>query len=337
MDTPLISVIIPAYNNKDFLKYVSIPSVLAQTYSSWELIVVDDGSYDDTKAVVNTFAGKDKRVRYIYKENGGPGGARNVGIKNAEGKYVLFLDADDALLSTALAALAFTAEQGNYDMTACSTWVVAMPKGHFLNCYLDSLPSQFSLFRKDLFYRYGFFDETLYVEDGDFELSLRVKAREIGAIKKILINEPLAIYFRHLFGQKTDSKNYRKVQQSLLAIVKKFEAWANNEKAYFSMIYFFIGHFEAAATDGDLALARKYFRISWKFKPSIRTAIFYGASFFGRSFCGWFFSGANLVRKNVIWKIRVKRIEKKFPAAYVMAFAQLSIIKKTGVFERKTL
>jgi teichuronic acid biosynthesis glycosyltransferase TuaG len=90
----LVSIIMPAYNAG---KYVgdSIRSVLAQTCGGFELIVVDDGSTDDTAGVVREIASADARVRYIRRENGGQGKARNTGIENSRGALVAFLDADD--------------------------------------------------------------------------------------------------------------------------------------------------------------------------------------------------------------------------------------------------
>lgn len=88
----MFSVIIPAYNSASYIRH-SIGSVLAQTVTDFEVFVVDDGSTDDTKAVVETI--QDPRIRYIYQENGGVSAARNTGIRNAKGEYICFLDADD--------------------------------------------------------------------------------------------------------------------------------------------------------------------------------------------------------------------------------------------------
>lgn len=88
----MFSVIIPAHNAAPYIKN-SIESVLAQSINDFEIIVVDDGSTDETKSVVLSLA--DARIRYIYQENGGVSSARNTGIKNAKGEYVCFLDADD--------------------------------------------------------------------------------------------------------------------------------------------------------------------------------------------------------------------------------------------------
>lgn len=89
------SVVIPAYNREKEL-HVAIQSVLNQTYQNFELIVVDNGSTDATKEVVQSYMDNDARVKYFWQENSGsPAGSRNTGIKNAMGDWVAFLDSDD--------------------------------------------------------------------------------------------------------------------------------------------------------------------------------------------------------------------------------------------------
>lgn len=89
---PLVSAIIPTYNRNILVKE-AVESVLAQTLGDFEVLVVDDGSTDDTRKTIEAIA--DKRVRYFYKENGGVSSARNIGLKNATGEYIAFLDSDD--------------------------------------------------------------------------------------------------------------------------------------------------------------------------------------------------------------------------------------------------
>ena len=91
MNNPLITVIIPAYNCANFINN-AIESVFRQTYSNYELIVVDDGSKDDTAAKVLRYGNK---LVYIHQKNGGVSKARNTGIQNSKGEYIAFLDADD--------------------------------------------------------------------------------------------------------------------------------------------------------------------------------------------------------------------------------------------------
>jgi glycosyltransferase involved in cell wall biosynthesis len=87
-----VSVIIPTYNSIRFVTE-AIDSVLAQTFQDFEILVVDDGSNDETRQVLKEKYGDS--IRYLYKENGGVSSARNYGIERAEGKYIAFLDADD--------------------------------------------------------------------------------------------------------------------------------------------------------------------------------------------------------------------------------------------------
>jgi glycosyltransferase involved in cell wall biosynthesis len=99
MPTPFFSIIIPTYNRSERI-YPTLDSVLSQTELDFELIIVDDGSTDDTYAVLEGYAGKlrDDRIRVIRRENGGTTAARNSGIAAARGQYILLLDHDDLFL-----------------------------------------------------------------------------------------------------------------------------------------------------------------------------------------------------------------------------------------------
>lgn len=94
METPLISVIIPAYNVAVYLER-TLDSVLAQTYSNMEVIVVNDGSSDSTAQLLDAYAAQDPRVRAIHKENGGVTSARLRGVAEASGQWIGFVDGDD--------------------------------------------------------------------------------------------------------------------------------------------------------------------------------------------------------------------------------------------------
>ncbi|MDF2431618.1 MAG: hypothetical protein JWP44_1249 [Mucilaginibacter sp.] len=90
----LISVIVPAYNQDKYLPE-ALDSVLAQTYPNWECIIVNDGSTDQTDQIAQSYLKKDKRFKYLKKENGGLSSARNAGLKIAKGNWIQFLDSDD--------------------------------------------------------------------------------------------------------------------------------------------------------------------------------------------------------------------------------------------------
>ena len=92
---PFFSVIIPSYNRASFIG-IAIDSVIRQSFQDWELIIVDDGSTDDTKKVILSY--HDKRITYIYQEKKERCAARNLGILNSKGAYICFLDSDDYYL-----------------------------------------------------------------------------------------------------------------------------------------------------------------------------------------------------------------------------------------------
>lgn len=94
IESPLISVMMPAYNVEAYLS-AALDSLMNQTYSNWEAIVVDDGSTDGTKAILEAYAAKDDRIRPFYSSHGGRGVARNTALQHCKGEFIAMLDADD--------------------------------------------------------------------------------------------------------------------------------------------------------------------------------------------------------------------------------------------------
>ena len=101
MSQPRISIIIPAFNAENHLRR-AVQSVLRQTFPHWELIIVDDGSTDDTRTIADALTAGDARIRVVHQSNQGLSGARNRGIAESSGELIQFLDADDELLPTKL-------------------------------------------------------------------------------------------------------------------------------------------------------------------------------------------------------------------------------------------
>lgn len=94
--SPLVSIIVPCYNQAQYLAE-ALDSVLGQQYGEWECIIVNDGATDNTEEIAKQYLEKDERFKYIFKENSGLPGARNAGIRIARGEYILPLDADDRI------------------------------------------------------------------------------------------------------------------------------------------------------------------------------------------------------------------------------------------------
>lgn len=100
----MISIIIPVYNSETTLKRC-LDSVISQSMSDWELLLVDDGSKDKSSDICDDYAAKDKRFKVFHKKNGGVSSARNIGLNNAKGDWIAFIDADDYVKESYLANL----------------------------------------------------------------------------------------------------------------------------------------------------------------------------------------------------------------------------------------
>ena len=141
MQTIDISVVMPVYNAEDYL-YCSVSSILDQTLKEIELICVDDGSSDSSLMILQGFAERDKRLRIFHQDNAGPGSARNRGLQEARGEYVIFLDADDWFESDMLATMLQKTKAYNAEICICRA-------ERFDNVSGKSLPSAWML-KEDL-------------------------------------------------------------------------------------------------------------------------------------------------------------------------------------------
>lgn len=118
MLSPLISIIVPCYNQAPYLDEC-LQSVLDQTYQNWECIIIDDGSSDDTEKAAKYWIEKDRRFLYYRKQNGGVSSARNLGIKESKGAWILPLDGDDKIGKDYLRSAIEKAEEG-FDLVYCA-------------------------------------------------------------------------------------------------------------------------------------------------------------------------------------------------------------------------
>lgn len=209
---PTVSVVIPAFNAAEFLAE-ALDSVLAQTYQPLEVIVVDDGSEDETPQVAAAYSGK---VTYVRKPHGGGcGGTRNVGIRAARGEWIAFLDADDVWMPNLVEKLVKAAAETGADLVFCdylrlinrsvvgpsnlerkgfkTRMDTLAPKGVLLNafelllevgCYIGASSV---LVGRDALLQIGLFDEKIYCTD-DLDLWLRLSLRyRFAAVKEVLV------------------------------------------------------------------------------------------------------------------------------------------------------
>lgn len=118
-ETPLISIIVPVYQVKEYVGEC-IESLLTQTYTNLEILLVDDGSTDGSGEICDQYAGKDDRVRVVHQENQGLSAARNTGIELMKGEFAAFVDSDDVVLPDFIDTLYGLAEKYRADIAVCS-------------------------------------------------------------------------------------------------------------------------------------------------------------------------------------------------------------------------
>lgn len=111
----VLSVVVPVYNVEQYLSRC-IDSILNQTFTEFELILVNDGSTDNCPIICDEYAKRDSRIKVIHKQNGGLSDARNAGIDLARGKYISFIDSDDFIINTSYEKLLYQAEKNELDI-----------------------------------------------------------------------------------------------------------------------------------------------------------------------------------------------------------------------------
>lgn len=264
MLNPKVSIVIPTYNRVDFLPK-AVQSVLNQTYRDWEMIIVDDGSIDNTEEVANGY--KESRIRYIaHKYNLGISASRNTGIKNSRGEYIAFLDSDDEWFPEKISRQMniFQKEDskcgvvctGGYKIKGNQIMSIMSIKSIPIN--LDSFYERFLfenfiwissvLVKKECFEKVGLFDENLKSCE-DWDMWIRIAKY----YQFIFLETPLIKYVIHP-GQKSenllDKINARK------RILFKYQDELKNRKFVYSHHYYKIGNL--CCLSGKIREGRKY-------------------------------------------------------------------------------
>jgi len=220
-----VSVIIPAYNNAD-LTVRTVESVLRQTYKNIEIIVVDDGSTDNTKLKLVPYTGK---IKYVYKKNGGACSARNLGIRLSTGEYIGFLDCDDIYLPKKIElGIDYLEKHPDFGFVHTAAYYVDEKDkilrrfSHYNSRYTGwiakrLLPRNYicnstPIVRKTCFKKVGIFDETIFIP-ADWDMWLRIaESYKVG-----YINTPLTLYrmsecytLRHIEQSEKEEKIFLK-------------------------------------------------------------------------------------------------------------------------------
>ena len=217
---PKISVLVPIYNAEKYL-HRCIDSILAQTFTDFELLLIDDGSKDCSGTICDEYAVKDPRVRVFHKENGGVSKARNIGIDNAQGEWITFVDSDDWVREDFLQKRLDLALEENSDIAYCDVEYVyakqnvycktaeqVCGKAATVNSWILSRTtySPIILVKKDLFDKYNlrYLEGLRFGEDFNLIIKLVLYANKVCHVKEALYfynkqNEGSAMTKLHLY------------------------------------------------------------------------------------------------------------------------------------------
>jgi len=246
-----VSVIIPTYNCAQYINR-AIDSVLDQTFKDVEIIVVDDGSTDDTYEKIRRWVGSN-RIRYLYQSNRGCGAARNYGISNSGGKYIAFLDADDKWLPGMLSRCLAVIEKDRCDLVSTDNYIVYLREGKEIKSeiqsyeWIEKTPEELFLtflevggigspekavFKREIFDEVGLFDASLPVYE---DLDLWIRIAKYGFTWRH-IREPLVIYHKGVEGSLFSTSSQRN-QECRLKILKKHKKETIKKYPYFKEVY----------------------------------------------------------------------------------------------------
>jgi glycosyltransferase involved in cell wall biosynthesis len=243
-NNPLVSIIMPAYNAEKFISK-SIESVLQQTYQNWELLVVNDGSKDNTSSIVKLF--NYTRIKLIEQENGGVSKARNTGIANSTGEFIAFLDSDDLWLKDKLEIQVKYMRNNQNIVLSYGDYLSFIEDGKIIEnkqlypFKIKDLKQRLLVFnfiatltvmvKSDVLKATGGFDTELFgPEDWDLWIKISQKG-DIGYIK-----ENLAMYREHEGGI---SKNKKRQLGEEYKVIKRHVSTCDNSELYKKALWFF--------------------------------------------------------------------------------------------------
>lgn len=234
-----ISIIVPVYNIEQFLDRC-IDSIINQSHRDLEIILVDDGSTDNSGMLCDEWALRDSRIVVIHKRNGGLSDARNAGLKIASGKYIGFVDSDDWIAPRMYELLLDSISESNSDLAVCAVlmkWDTGKEEllAPQINCILDSEEAQLELLRENILkqpvwnklYKKNAIQDIMF-EAGKAHEDVYWTYRVIGRAKKISVID----YVGYLYYQRNDSimgMNYStKRLDAIQAYCNRYEYYKQN-------------------------------------------------------------------------------------------------------------
>lgn len=243
MNNIKVSIVMPAFNSSKYIRQ-TIDSVLGQTFDNFELIIVDDGSVDDTANIVSEYTSRDSRVKYFYQKNRKQAAARNYGVSLAVGTYIAFIDSDDLWVKNKLSLMVEAFESGEQDLLFSGCYIFSEDFDEDKFQYYDSMrvveatyhgfsgvrsfleynrvPMSTVLVRRQIFSELSF--DEVYVPAEDYHLWLRML---LSGYKLRSLPDPLVAYRMH---DSSSSAQDRGVTDVVIQIVSALRGMSEDKK-----------------------------------------------------------------------------------------------------------
>lgn len=291
-EKPTISVIIPTYNRAHLIAR-AIKSVLSQSYQDIELIIIDDGSFDNTEMIIKQFQESDKRIKYIiHDKNKGGSAARNTGIKAANGEYIAFLDSDDEWLLEKLERQMRIFESSSPETGIVYTGIIYIDEMNEDNNLKYTIPKKRGsiyedllvnnwvgttstiMIRKECFEKSGLFDESL-PGCQDWEMWIRL-AKEY---QFDFVKDPLIKYYHHNIHNDRITIDLESKINGINMVINKFHSEFALRPKVCSELYFTIGNLYCQL--GNTKKGREEFLKAIRFYPfSLKYFIYLSSALF---------------------------------------------------------
>ncbi len=291
----LISVIVPVYNAEKYL-YECLESIRKQTYKNIEILLINDGSTDNSAQICNEFSKKYKEFKTYHQKNNGVSRARNIGMENAKGDFIIFIDSDDTIAENYIEVLYKNIIEYDADISMCNIirvdesgkyiedfdntrkkekiQTILMNQNEYISNILDYkyyyTYATNKLIKRDIIKNIRFREDIHYNEDGIFFLDLSKN------ITTAVFTYPIYAYF---YLQNTTSANAQRFNEKYLTVIKAFEImeqyfkiFKKNNKNYFSYRYinyyieaYYYQHINKKSTKKDKKKLKKVINKYWKY------------------------------------------------------------------------
>ncbi|MBZ9729063.1 glycosyltransferase family 2 protein [Salegentibacter sp. JZCK2] len=262
----LISIIIPAFNRAHMLP-VALESVINQTAGNWELIIIDDGSTDDTRQLIAKHL-SDKKIKYYFQKKAGVSAARNKGVELSRGDYIIFLDSDDKFLPGLISRLN-EVDYTSYDLICwqvsklidgkSSVWKPQKLEKIYNNIKATFLAGSVC-YKKEVFLQAGGFDPKISFGE-NYELGIRIANLEKLKIK--ILNQGFLFYSIQTQNRSSDSI-HNKLKSNTYLLCKHKEKYKNDSYSH-SRLKYQLAYLNEKS--GNKREALKLYRQAWSLRP----------------------------------------------------------------------